>query len=229
MIKYLVDLVYIALAVITVLVFTKRGFVESVFKYGRSIMAGILTFIFGPVVGEVIYAKFVYNGVHGWVSGKLSQLLHSAADKVDVDAMIEELPFLVKQFLNPDDIKARFGDTITDIELSVQEFAATVAEPLSNAISNLIAYVVVFLAALLLLMIFGKVLNLIVQLPILRTINTVLGFIVGVGAAVLLLASITYVLSLIISVFGDILSLQTLSSTSFLFGLFDKLHLFNLF
>ena len=229
MIKYLVDLIYIALAVITILVFTKRGFVESVFKYGRSIMAGILTFIFGPLVGEVVYAKFVYNGVHGWVSEKLSNFLHSAAEKVDVDAMIEELPFLVKQFLNPDELKAKFGETVTDIEASAQEFAATVAAPLSKAISNLIAYVIVFLIALLVLLIFGKILDLVVQLPILKTINTVLGFIVGIGAAILLLASVTYVLSLIISFFGDILSLQTLSSTSALFGWFDRLHLFDLF
>ena len=229
MIKYLVDLIYIAFAVITVWVFTKRGFVESVFKYGHSIMAGILTFVFGPMVGEVIYAKFVYNGIHGWVSEKTSLLLHSAADKVDVDAVIEELPFIVKQFLNPDEIKAKFGETITDIEMSAQEFAAAVSEPISGVISNLIAYVIVFLVAVLVLLIFGKLLDLIVQLPILRTVNTALGFIVGIGAAILALSTVTYVLSLIISVFGDVLSLQTLSSTSVLFGFFDKLHLFDLF
>ena len=229
MAKYLLDLIYVAVAILTVFIFTKRGFVESVFKYGRTLMAGILTFLLGPVVGDIIYEKFVYNSVYGFVSDKMGQIVNSAADKVDVNSIIDGLPLLVKQFLNPSDLEAKFGNTITNIEQSAQEFAGAVSEPISNVISNLIAYIIVFLVSLLILLVFGKLLDLIVKLPILNTINTVLGFILGVGSAFLLLAIITYALSLIIRAFGDILSLQTLSSSSYLFGLFDRLHLFDLF
>jgi uncharacterized protein YacL len=157
------------------------------------------------------------------------QIVNSAADKVEVSSIIDRLPLIVKQFLNPSDLEAKFGDTITNVEQSAQEFAAAVSEPISGVISNLIAYILVFLAALLALLIFGKLLDLIVKLPILSTINTVLGFILGICSAILLLAIITYALSLITRSFGDVLSLETLSSSSYLFGFFDRMHLFDLF
>lgn len=228
MMKYAIDLIYVIIAVVTIVIFTKRGFVESVFKYGRTIVASIISYAVGPFVSSVIYKCFMFDGIYYWVLDKIRIILHAAEERIDVDSLIDGLPFIVKQLLDPDEIKAIYGETMANIEQSALSFSATVSAPLANMLSNMIAYVLVFLVALILLFIFGKILDLIVHLPILRTINSVLGFAVGVGATFLLLAAITYFISFITELFGDILSLQKLAENSHLFGVFDDIHFFDL-
>ena len=228
MTAYIFDIAYLAIALITIIVFAKRGFVESVFKYGKTLFAGIIAYAFGPVISNLVYENYVYNRIFPWVSGKVSALIGSAAEKVDVDALIDNLPFVVKQFVNPEDIKNIYGETLSNIELSAQSFSSSVSEPLSRVISNMIGYVLVFLAAVLVLVIVGKLLSLIFKLPVLKTVNSVLGLLLGIAASFLLLAAITYAVSVVIGFFGDTLSLQTMAESSKLFGLFDKIHFFEL-
>ena len=228
MVKYAVDLVYVIIAVITIVIFTKRGFVESIFRYGRTIVASMISYAVGPFVSSIIYKYFMFDGIYSWVLDKIRIVLHAAEERIDVDSLIEGLPFIVKQLINPDEIKAIYGETMANIEQSALSFSATVSAPLANMLSNMIAYVLVFLVALILLFIFGKILDLIVHLPILRAINSVLGFVVGVGATFLLLAAITYVISFILKLFGDVFSLQMLTGNSHLFKWFDEIHFFDL-
>ena len=228
MINYIIDMAYAVIVLITVVVFVKRGFIESVFKYGKTLFAGVIAYAVGPVVSKLIYEKYVYNGIYSWVLGKVNALLGSTVDKVDVDTLSEHLPVIVQQFIRPEDIKSVYGETVTTIEVSAQSFSSSVSVPLSSVISNMIGYVLVFLAAVLLLSICGKLLDFLFKLPVLKTVNSILGLLLGIGAAFLLLSAITYGISVLIGFFGDILSLQTLSENSYMFGFFDKIQFFNL-
>ena len=228
MTKYIVDLAYLLILIITVAIYTKRGFVESVFKHGRRLFAGIIAYAFGPAVSAVVYDNFMFNRIYYWVWDKMQVILHAAEEYLDVGSLIDGLPFAVKQFINPEEIKSIYGETMANIDKSAQSFAETVSSPLANVLSNMIAYVLVFLVALLVLFVFGKLLDLIVNLPILRTINRILGFLTGAGAAFLLLAAVTYVISFIIGLFGDVLSLQSLTEVSDFYNFFHELQFFNL-
>lgn len=228
MTNYIIDVAYIAIALITVVIFAKRGFVESVFRYGKTLFAGYISYAVGPAVSNFIYEKYVYSGVYSRVYEKVNALLISAAERVDVESLIDNLPFIVKQFVNTDDLKSLYGDTMVNIEASAKSFSASASAPLSSVISNMTAYVLVFLTAVLVLSLLGKLLDLIFKLPVLRTVNSVLGLLLGVGAAFISLAAITYAIRVLTGFFGNILSLQTLSESSILFGVFDRIHFFDL-
>lgn len=229
MLNYLIDIIFLLIAIITVIVFTKRGFIQAVFDYGKTVIAVIISYAFGPRVGEIIYNKFIYNLIYKWVSNKIDTVFSSLSTKIDIDTAIDEIPFIVKQFVTPENIKERYGETIVNLENSAHEFADFVSTPFAQLISNFLSYLIVFLLALILLFILGKIVNLITKLPIVHGVNAFMGFLLGILAAFVFLSILTYLLSLIIGIFGNILSLEKLASTSYLFGFFSKIHIFDLF
>ena len=227
--EHLIDIAYLIIGIVVICIFGKRGFVKSFFKYGRGFLSGYAAYKLGPVVGKYIFDKFIFNGVCQWVSSKIETALRALTGKIDVDKMIDSTPFIVRQFVDSETLKQELAAKLENTEATVLDIAPAIAEPFSNVVSNLIAYVLVFLVALLVLTLIGKLFELIAKLPILRGVNTILGIFFGIASAFILLSAITYILSILIGIFGNILYLEELSKSSYLFGFFDWIHLFNLF
>ncbi len=229
MYSWIVDVLFLVIALITVIVYAKRGFVQSLFKHGRVLASGILAFSFGPMVGDLINTKFIYNGVYNWVWSKVSTIIDSTTGGIDLEGMIESLPFLVKQFVDPAALQEKYGQVMGNLEVTAQEFSASVATPVSGIISNLLAYVAVFLVSMLLLLVLGFLLDLLTKLPIVHGVNCFLGFLLGVLAAFVLLSLLTYVISLVVGIFVSSEALDVIINNTLLFKLFSNIQLFNLF
>ena len=227
--KFLVDLIYVILAVTTVIIFTCRGFIDSVFRFGRTIMAGLICYFVGPVVSDLIYEKLIYNGILEFVSERIERFLVETVGSIDIQGLIDSLPFIVRQLVDREEITARYGDSVEGFDEIAADFAESVASPLSALLSNLIAYVAVFLLSMLALFLAFKLLDGIFKLPVLNAINKTLGCILGVAAAFLLLGAITFLLGLLVGVLGSTSTLKQLIEMSALFRWFSGLSIFNLF
>lgn len=229
MINYIVDIIYLLIAVITIFIFTKRGFIQSLLNHGKFIIAIALSCVFGKKVGALFYNKFFYERIYSWISSKISSVFTSISDKISVDKLTDEIPFIVKQFVTPEKIKEQFGTAVDNAGSTATEIAQYISEPFARLVSNFIAYILVFLLSLVLLFIIGKLFDLITMIPVIHGINKFLGFLLGVFAVFVFLSLLTYVLGLVIGALGNILSLEKLVSTSHLFGFFSKIQLFDLF
>ena len=229
MYSWLIDILFLVIAIVTIRVYTKCGFVKSVFMHGRALVAGILTFTFGPTVSAFIRDKFIYNGVYNWVCAKVNSLIASATGEVDVDGLVESLPFLVRQFVDPATLKEQYGHSLENLEHSAQAFSETVATPVAGILSNLLSYIAVFFVATLVLIVLGFLLDLLTQLPIIHGINCFLGCVLGFFAAFVWLSLLTYVISLAVSLFSSVTALQTVMDGSLLFRYFHEVQLFKLF
>jgi len=228
MLHHIIDILFLIIAITTVIIFAKRGFIQSFFKYSKTLLAVIASYTFAPRLGDFLYERVVYNGIFGWVSEKVDSFVLSVTGKIDIDTILDEVPFIVRQFVSSEKVADKFGQSVNDVREIANEFSAFVSRPFSSLLSNLFAYILVFLLALLLLTIIGKLLDLITKIPVLHGINVFLGLLLGCGAAFLLLSALTYLLSILIGTFGNILYLEELSDSSYLFGFFDRLHLFDL-
>ncbi len=225
--NYVIDLVYVALAVITLIVFYKRGFIDSVFRFGRVIFAGILAYLIGPSVGEWLKTKYIYGWINDWVSEKVSSFLNNTAGAVDIGGLIDQLPFLVRQLVNKEELVEKYsGEALENV---ASDFAQSAAQPLASLLSNLIAYIAVYFLALLVLFLVFKALDLLSKLPVLNAINKILGLIFGAIAAFLLLALVTYILGIFVGIIGSANQLTELVASSRLFRFFNGISLFNLF
>ena len=228
--KYAIDGAYVILAIVTVAVFTKRGFIASVFRFGRPITSAILAYFFGPRVSEIIYERFVYRGILGWVSARVEKALTATAEALDIDGVIDSLPFLVKQLIDADALKEKYGMESGGLQIMASEFAETVSHPLASLLSNLLAYAAVYFVAMLVLLVLFKILDGLFKLPILTGINKTLGALLGILAACFLLAAITYILGVLVGVFGSASMLNQLVETSSLFRLFNnEISIYDLF
>ncbi len=226
-VKWIVDILYVAIFVITVIVFAKRGFFESVFRFGRYIAAGLISYLVGPSVSGFISSKFIYNGIFNAVSNSVESFLNNTVGAVDLATLIDSLPFFIKQFVDPAALQEKYGATVDNFGVVADDFAASVATPLSNIISNLIAYALVYVVALLVLWILFKILNCVFELPILKTINVILGALLGIITAILMLAVLTWVLNLIMGIVGYESGFASAVSRSWLHEFFTNWELFD--
>ena len=226
--KYIVDALYVVLAVVTMVIFVKRGFLESAFRFGRTIAAAVICFLAGPHVSKLIYDKWIYPGIFEWATEKVEIFLSSTVGAIDVNGMIDALPFFIRQLVDREAVTAKYGIT-ADMHAKAQDFAATAASPLSSLLSNLIAYVSVFLLSVVLLFLLFKLLNGLSRLPVLNAINKTLGFLLGLLATCLLLAAFTYLLGLLLGVLGSTSMLKKLIERSPTFRFFNDISIFNLF
>ena len=221
-IKCVIDVLYLAIAIVTMVVFIKRGFFESVFRYGRYIGAALISYFFAPKVGAFISEKFIYKGLFDLVSEKTEAFLRSVAGAFDVRDLIDNLPILVQRLTNVQDLEERYGAGAVDAELIADDFAASVATPVSQTLSNLIAYILVYLVALLALWLTFKLLNGIFKLPVLNATNRVLGGLFGFVAVAILLVIFTGILRFSIRVAGEESVFALGVNSSYLFGFFGK-------
>ena len=229
MISYIIDIVFLLVALITIIVFTKRGFIKSILNRGKILFSVILSCIFGKAVGELLYTRFFFERICNWMNSKISTAFASLTGKIDVETLTDELPFVVKHFVSPETIKAKYGTVIYNTQSTALEISEFVSAPIARLISNFVAYILVFVLAIILLFLFGSLLEAITKLPIINGTNKFLGFLLGALAAFVLLSSITYILSLLVGLFGNVIAIEKLTEASYLFGFFRKIHLFNLF
>lgn len=226
---WIVDLSFLAIAIATVIIFTKRGFVKSVFRYGRGIVSFVLAFTFGSSLGDWLNEKFIFHGIYSWTFSKIQTVLSVAAGKIDVDTLFDNLPFLVKQFVSEDALKAQFGHVLENAEESAEAFSRAVSAPLAGLLANLVAYLLIMAAASVALLLIGILFDLLTKLPVIRQINTFLGFVVGAFSAFLLLALLTYLISLAVGVVLSVEAYADLQKNTIIFNWFDNIHLFELF
>ncbi len=224
--KYVVDALYIIVGVTTIASFAKRGLFESVFRFGRHIAAALISYLVGPAVSRYFSSRWIYAGIFDSVSQSLHSLVDSTAGALDLQTVIAALPPSVKMFIDPAAMEEKYGSTIENMSVLVEDFAASVSTPLSNIVSNLIAYILVFVLAMLVLWIVFKILNGVFHLPILHAINTSLGAVLGFIAAILLLAVITWLLHLVLGLLGSDSVITQCVMQSRLYSGFSKWELF---
>lgn len=197
----LIDILLIVIAVINVIVFTKRGFLQSVFKSGRKIIAVILAVLLGSTVGKFFYDLFVYNGIYGWIEPKV----------IACAGKIEELPFIVRAFI-PAGADAVGAPT---------RLSETLASSVAGVISDIIGYILVFIAALLLLKLIKPLIDLITKIPIVHGVNAVLGFALGIVASFFLLMLLTFLLGGAVKLFAGNTEFAGAVSDSWIFEFFN--------
>jgi len=159
-----------------------RGFVRTILGFFNFILAIILTNMFYPHMGRFL------RGIDGFfdaISGAIKNTLGleemiygaavSAGDRVAENVFIQALPLpdfftLALAENNRPDIHSAIG---------AMGFADYIAGFLAGIVINIISMIIVFIAVFFGLMILARLLNIITKLPVLNTLNKLLGGAVG--------------------------------------------------
>ncbi len=201
--NYLLDLMILLIAGVTIFVYYKKGFVRAVLGFGKVILAFICASIFGKSLGALIAEKFMDGKITGSVYNTLSGMYEAGSSAFDLSKIAEKIPkslitLAEKSGANLDTITAGYAaDTAASGE-RLQELASQIALPISAFISKIIGYVLVFIIAFILLAVAAFFIEKIAELPVLRTVNRLLGLCLGIACACIYILLFVFAANIVI-------------------------------
>ena len=182
------DLSVLALILITVIEFWIKGFIRSMLGFAKAVLSVILTYHIGPRISSWLEQTFVAERVHTYVHDRFTAMFDQAASSFDLSHVVENLPAWLRAILSTSDVSEVGGDYLHMTDATANELwqmAESFADPIARTISNFIGYALTFLCVMLVLSLVALLLGKFADLPIIRTCDKLLGFLLGVLSAAL--------------------------------------------
>ncbi len=185
------DILIIITAIAAIYAGIMRGFVKSVMGFVTLLLAMIAAAVLTPTVADFYNEKFVSAQVNEIVETSLTELVTAGGQQIGLSKLFDDRPDALTS------VAERFGVDIDDLEKvylslkpesdseAISSLADHIASPTAEAISRILAAISVFLTAMLILKLLTLILDLICRLPVLSTLNTLLGFLFGAASAAL--------------------------------------------
>ncbi len=181
--NFLVDGLIIGIFIACCIWGFKSGLVKMAVSFLKNIIAIIVATIFASRLGALFYEWFFKKAFEGFVVDKVSGWLGVDPDKnIDIGPLIEAqhsefFKFAKKlgfDFGQINDKYTEFGQSAGDLMIEY------IAKPLATAISNVVAFILIFAVSVLVILIVGFILGKVAKLPLLNVTNRVLGLAVGI-------------------------------------------------
>ena len=207
-----IDALIVLIAIFIIIADTKKGFIRS-FMHLLSVIAAVLVaYAFTPVVGKFFRGQIVLSDLTSGISSTLRSLTSNG------DGSTFNLEKLVAGDSATDTFNTilnRFGaslkaltDMITGKTAAstgeVDALAEEITNPVATILSNILAFVVIFLAVLIVLRLLGWILDKAFTLPVLSTANRVFGFIFGVLVALVVVWALSIVSAHLVTALGAV-------------------------
>lgn len=182
------DVIILAVCVISIVLGAKRGFIKSVMGICTLVAALCLSYAFTPTVSEYIRNTDAMGNISESIGDTIKSLSRTDDGGYDLEKMFSDMPDAFRQILeryNADDsvLAETLPPETSASESAVDALANAIAEPVARAISNVAAFLLIFIASVAVLKLLTWLLDLLFQLPVLKTANTMLGLLIGVVIA----------------------------------------------
>lgn len=180
---YILDGIFLAVALIIIIISTVRGFFKTLVHFVRFILAAVAAYFFGSKAAA-LFVGLLNNPIRNWVYGKIDALYQQAAESFDVQKIIAAFP----KFLLNDAMRESLEGMSDSGEALVNSATDTISAGLVNIASTALGYLAVFLVALILLAIVTAIVTgLTKKFKGIRAIDRILGMIFGIAFATVLL------------------------------------------
>ncbi|MBO4983049.1 MAG: CvpA family protein [Clostridia bacterium] len=167
-----------------------RGFLKSFITLMKSVLAIFLAYLFNAPLARGLSGWFFKDLSYGWVRD-----LMLSTDKGDGGYALYEIfdgipewftKITVTHGIDEEKVTYYFVEENLASQEIIDEFASPLGNALSMLISTVIAFISLFIIIEIVLFFVGKLLDKVGKLPIFRTVNIILGALVGVVVAVVI-------------------------------------------
>ena len=178
----------------------RRGLARSVLGFSRMILSFVVTALFGSSFARWINEGFINPRVYSAVHGRLSDisLEISSTSEGGAEAFAERLPKMFRQYVELDSI-----DPTAKVSSLVEKWSHTVADGISKVVSTVLGYALLFLLSFLALTIVMMVVGGLAKLPVIRTVDRLLGLAGGILSGMIAVFILSVVLGAILSLTGQ--------------------------
>lgn len=171
-----IDIILTVIAVSCLISGWRKGFVDTVMKLVSFVLAGVGAYFFYTIPADYMYDKFFLPKLTDMIE---NSILSGGAGMTLTELFNSKPAFFV-------DILNRYS-TVGEVEgfynsgtgTSLTDISSFMAEPLARAIANVLGFLLVFVALILLLGLLTLILDKICKLPVLKSANKLLGIALG--------------------------------------------------
>lgn len=201
----IVDIVLAVVAVLLIIKFTLKGLVKGVLDGLKVFLALVIAILLRIPAAKLFDGWFMNKSIVGWVENSLFKSIEGNDTFVDFIELYNTAPQLYHKFL------VGFGlenpDSLQNIDVAtnetVKEIAVDLGSSVSLFLSTIVAVIAVFILAIIGLTIAIKLFDMLTKFPVIRTLNRILGFALGVCVAYVTLWGAVYVLEFVVNQFGN--------------------------
>lgn len=226
----ILDLIVVAIILVTVAFSAKRGFVRVAVELVGFIAAILLTFAVSTPLANLTYDKFIEPSLVKSVSSSTGE----TASQV-VDSTWDSLPSFIKNNsaslgISKDSYNEKISTNLAQgAETAAKTASQNVIKPVATKFIGLIISVVLLIVLMFVVKILAKYMNKLFSFSIVGKLNRVLGGIIGLPKGIILAIAFCMLVSLIVSFTANgiwIFNQETINDTA-IFKFFNGLTPFN--
>ena len=224
------DIIVLLICISIVIKSYQRGFIDSLVTFVGYIVAIFAAFYLNKICASFVYDSFIKQSVVNNIQNIISSQDAAVMSIAEIaGAVLIKLP----SFIVSNSISALGGkeNLISSIELKSDGrtnrlapiMADTVVAPVVNAILQIIFFLLIFAICVIIVKLVAQFLHGINRIPIIGTLNRILGGVLGLAKAAIAVLLLSLVISLLIMFFGDKIGWlnETLLESSFFFKHID--------
>lgn len=232
--SFFIDLIIIVIFLVALIIGWKKGFVSAVMRIVSTVGAVVIAWLAYNPVSEFLYDKIFLGGVTNYIRSVFDRDI--ASTNASLSNLFSELPEFFTNFLNRFSTKEKAVQYFSEnAQATSNDLTSFMARPIAQTISKVVAIIALFFISLIVLKLLSKLIENVVKLPLLNSVNHILGLVLGaaVGFAIVWVVAIAFhaalpqLASLYPKVFKDSTFADTLI-TSKLYE-FNPIKLFDIF
>ncbi len=193
-----IDLIIVAILLICVLIYAKRGFVKSVFGVVGFVAAVVFAFLFSGPLSNFTYEKAVEPAVSTAIEAAISNTQGAISDNITA-----ALPDFIKNNDKIDLTNPDFFASIDTPEMMADKICESVVKPTATYILEIVFFLILFIVLSIIFKFVTKLLNRVFSFSIIGKLNTALGGVIGAIMGVIFAILFTLIINLIVSLNGD--------------------------
>lgn len=228
----LLDAILAAIILLIIIVNTFKGF-KTVLNLLVTIVSFGAAIILGPVVGQLFATDVIYDKVAEFVRNIVDSVVGESVGSLTVGDLVAQLPeslisLLEKAGTSIDAILGSVEKSEIISEEAIAGFVDKITAPIADGLAIAAGCVIVFVAALLLMLLFKALVMMLLKDPAFKGVGRFFGFIVGLFSAFVWVWIICLAIGLLAqySLLGEYNSiLVELTETSYIYNFFDNMSL----
>lgn len=188
-----IDIILVVIFASFVLTAVKKGFILSLLEFAAVILAFVLAYSFSPKVAQVAYDGFVKEATIKTIETQIEENVSLQETSTQTQLLLESIPdYMVSvagfMGVSVDDIKQSVANSKLTSENIATELVEKIAQPIIIGALTALSFVVLAIVLLFVLKFLAQIIAKIFKLPLIKTVNQILGGILGAckGLAVLI-------------------------------------------
>lgn len=221
----------ILLAIFAAFVFTamKKGFMLSLLELIAVIVALALSYQFSPVVAQAAYDGFVEESLIETVETQIDEKLNISSSTEQAEVVLESIPDFVVSFVSSvgidvEELTKTMDSWSFSSENLATELVTKVAQPIVVAALTVVFFLLLATILMFVLKWVAGLLSKIFKLPLIGTVNKVLGGVLGACKGVMVIIFVSTIFKLIFA--GGENEIATAVNGSYVVGLLDNINPF---